>query len=92
MIQKFTLECPACNDEMDIEAEVQELIDDKGALIECPECGADVEFDYTKEAGLTVTAGQEFEDIEEQDPDDADADDFEDGPLPESADEDDDED
>ena len=67
MTQTFKVDCPSCGEQLDIESEVQELIDDKGMISQCPDCGAEIEYDYTPEAGLTVTPGQEFEDDEDSD-------------------------
>jgi DNA-directed RNA polymerase subunit RPC12/RpoP len=65
----FTIECPYCGTEMDIEAEgaeLQEIEDDKGALVACEECKADTEYELIDGSLLAIADEDNEEDDDEE--------------------------
>jgi len=58
-MKAYELECPFCDMQLTIDADPQQLADDKGTLVDCPECEQEIECDYDEASGeLTITPGQ----------------------------------
>jgi hypothetical protein len=68
MIKPYDVTCadPECAEAFTVIADPTQLAEDEGTIAECPECGCDIEYDYDAATDtLTVTPGQEFEDLED---------------------------
>ena len=70
MTKTYEASCadPECAATFTIDADPTQLAEDDGTLVDCPECGVECEYDYDAETDtLTITPGQEFEEIEGDD-------------------------
>lgn len=67
--------CPAC----DVEIDVDEFDVEQGDELSCLECGANLEVATVLPVELTPAGDEEYEDVGDDEPDDADVDDEPDG-------------
>lgn len=69
----YTIECPNCGTEMEIDAEGAELAEieeDKGALIACEECKQDTEYELIDGALIPANFDEDLDDDEDDEGDD----------------------